>query len=526
MPIIIAIVPELVFFASIFVLKIIGFFTLVEIIIIYFAMFVVLCARTYVKFNFPPNSRDEEERIGIIIAPEESASRYASYFLKKRCDVVKEFSQYTYIGIGTSSLKNSYVHLAVDTSHIAFWGVPSFTRLLSNILIYLRLLWFIFRNKQHVTNVIIYSNPDLIYYLAPLLRKVGPNDMTIITTSVPEKEVARQKIGDQTRKNIHSSDRIILPFLGGKFSDYYSLLKNNGLFNEKKIIQCQAAYVIDYLEKSTIKPSTSYSKKNKTEIIVLLGSRLEEINYHLNVAKQCIETSKRLNLKTVIIASSNDNKDYLYKLFCHHSNLIVVLDDEYDYGNALVAVCKSGTALIKPILFGIPTIPYYIPNIRTHIYIKYFYLKNIDFDPEMFLLPNLIVNRKFNLLTTEFLGSVDVSKLDAAIERYCVSKPNTEDYRIEFAREFLGVHSSKTTYSEIVNEYLSNSKRNLAKLRKEMRIDAQKEKDIIKSYNEEQQDIYDQLLNKGLDNIEILKLFNDHSILPNDSIAVNLAINN
>lgn len=526
MQILLCVVPEFLFLLGTISLYFFGIFVGIEIALVLFAMLIAILARSYTTTNFQWTSKKDKKPIGVVIAPEESGSRYVAYFLEKRSSMVSEYAKYQYIGIGTDSLhKLGKIHLAANTSDIASWGVPSLTRLLSNLFIYLQLLLFILINKKLVKNIIIFSSPDLIYYLVPLIRIVVARDITLITISVPEKEVVLGVVGKQSIRNLANSDRIILPFMGGKFDKYYSLIEKSKYCDSKKIIRCQAAYVIDYLEKS--KDIESYKKSiipERNDIIVLLGSRIEEINFHLKIAEVCIQEAQETNNNIILLASNLNNSTYLNRFFGHHHFVTVVMEDSYDYSRAKLAICKSGTALIKPILFGIPTIPFYIPNLRTKLYLQLIHVRKIQFNFGYFLLTNLIAG-KDDYLSTDFLGSINYEKLKKEIHKYILEPPDIEPYRIEFAKQFLRVKGDRvTTYSDVVDDYLSSSKRNLAKIRLEIRKDAKREEKITASYNEEQQETYQELKDSGYTNAKILQKFIDNSIVPTDAVGLSLAV--
>jgi lipid A disaccharide synthetase len=431
----------------------------VEVILVYLILIFIVIAAARIDLEFPKFK--DGDRISIIIAPEESSSRSANRYIRT-ASKLKEYCDFQYVVFGTNSIvKRTNIHSTYDTSNITFWGVPNLQEALRAFFLYYSIARFILRNEKHIKNVIVYSSPDLSYRLFRYLHKRLDTKIRFIATGMPEKEVITGVPGKQTVSLIKNSHRLILPISGGGFTDFYDNLKSLGYWDPKKFFECRSALVIDYLKNTK---NVHINLNDNKEILLLIGSRGSEISRHLSVAKYTLNKFENTEFRVFFLAPNEDVHEYLKGLFGDYKCAGFDLDEKHDYSLARLVICKSGTALIKPVLFGIPTIPFYIPSFRTKLTVK---LVNYQLRKRThnalhkpyFLLPNLITKSDF--LVDEFLGSVDLNRLGNTIDGFIENPPDTEKFRVSFAREFLGVDGNIQGFTSVVEEYLKESTKNL-----------------------------------------------------------------
>lgn len=423
-------------------------------------LILIVILATQIDFKLP--ELKDGDSISIIIAPEESSSRYANKFITTALKLGEERDVFQYIVFGTSSLvKNTSIKLTYDTSNIIYWGMPNLQQYLNVFFLYWRIARFVWRNNNYIKNVVVYSSPDLTYHMFRYLHKRLDGKVRLIATGVPDKEVITGTPGKQTISLIKNSHRVILPLSGGSYTDFYNNLQTQGYWDSKKLFQCPSAFVLDYLKDAK---DTHVNIRENKEILLLIGSRESEISRHLSLAKYILNKFERTEFRVSILAPNKDIQQHLKELFGNYRCADFDLDENHNYSLARLVICKSGTALIKPSLFGIPTIPFYIPSFRTKLAVRLvsYQQKKRSHTPirkAYLLLPNLITKSDF--LIHEFIGSVDLNRLGATIDSFIENPPDAENFRASFAREFLGVKGNSQGFKSIVDEYLKESTKNL-----------------------------------------------------------------
>lgn len=471
-------VPEMTVLLVPFMLYIFGLMNLNELLLIYGVLFVFIFFYSYIRVSFPKKTN---KMVDVLVAPEESASRIVSHYLCKMCYQPCNKYAHTpsdnciYLAIATPSIMSDHVrqcgcmHMFCDTSSISSWGIPSLGKLLTYSFIYLQFLIYLFFNHDKIRSILVYSSPDMASKLFPHVRKKYPA-IKLYSAGVPEKEVIKGKPGKQTEKIFINSDKIILPISGGKFDAFYRELRRSDFYKDESIVHCKSHFILEHLQAAAKAPSYIETIESRKDIIVLLGSRIDEINCHLPVLRAL--NNVNLDCNIVLLSANSTLNYYLNSLIKNKYNFQVIPEDEYSYSNAKIAICKSGASLIKCVVFGIPTIPFYIPNFRTYLYFKYDLMKNNKFDIKYVLLPHLIVGDSF--LTTKFLGKIDQSELTSAIRDYFINalEKYSADYAKKVAFSFLGEveQCNGNCVMAVVNEYQRYSARNLVNAKKELKL--------------------------------------------------------
>ena len=490
-------------------------------------IFTITCFR---KIKFPVVM--ENDIVSIIIAPEESSSRFANKYIMRACELNSIICDYRYLAIGTPSLvKDTKIELIYDISEDIFWGLPNLYQLLTCAIIYYRVAIYIIKNQNNIKNVILYSSPDLAPHFFRYIGRRKHDKIKFICTGLPNKEVFASAVGKQTKNILQSTHRIILPFSSGLYSDYYKILQQKNLWNSEKILRCQSSFIMDYLYDAK---KTHIEHSANKDIICMIGSHKLEINRHIHIADNIIKKFQRTNYSIVFLCINAQAISYLESLFSNYNNVKFILETEYDYSKARIAVCKSGIGLLKPILYGIPTIPFYLPNIRTKIYFYATYLckkaTSKDVNKNYFLLPNLLTKKE--LFPNTFVGKVNLDSLSDMINSYINHPPDTEILRIELAKNFLEIDSNDNTFESLINNYLKRSKRNLVQIRKKLSSDAEEDFSINPKVTDSNQQIhrsfYDdllavsQLFSKSSEE-EIKAAFLERKLVLSESAAIFLA---
>lgn len=258
-----------------------------------------------------------------------------------------------FYGIGGKLMENKGVKIIYDYNKINYIGFSSVIR---NIVKLKKIL------RNTVKNI-IEINPDIVILVdspgfnLKIAEKLKKHKFKVIYYISPQLWAWHKNRLEKLKKY---TDKILVIF---PFEvDFY---KREGI---------EVYYVGHPLIEKIDKFLSLNSSRNQTEtqIVIMPGSRRQEIKKHLPVlSESSLLLKQKLNCKLKILCTDNIDMEY-YKKYCDDSNFEFIRDDDNyrhytEIQNSVLALVKSGTSTLECALIGTPFLVVYKTSLFNYI---------------------------------------------------------------------------------------------------------------------------------------------------------------